>query len=476
MATSLNYQETPETKLNPWKFSNCSASYFSGYVSTLLQTVKGTACLTTLLNQDSQIPDTSGQLLGQLYPPSEQCVMLYGNNSYDCRLRNPSEYCRNMYCSDGFSNLCYMAYALEGTTCGSGKLCKGGDCVTDAAAPIVDEDCVFGDESRKIFSTLGNKTCASLVQTSKLYCYQDSVFKLCCATCKAVKRNVPGCEYGDTFTGCTASSCSIQENLAGCCETCNYTAPITTAATTPSASSLATTTITISTTTSKSTAASTSSLTQTTGSTPPTQVSTASTSTAATASTSTAATASTSTAATVSTSTAATASTSTAATASTSTAATASTSTAATASTSTAATVSTSDAAVTATTASPTGNNTTTLRPTTTEAIVCVDTTGSVMDNMSCSDIAEKNIGYCYLAMVHTQCCSTCGRAASGVKGCEYGDREPTACALVNACQTTPELCCQTCNSGRQTASGNSLSVVSAGIFLFVVHIVTPEW
>ncbi|XP_059142197.1 A disintegrin and metalloproteinase with thrombospondin motifs 6-like [Physella acuta] len=375
MASSRNYTETPETKLNPWKFSTCSASYFSGYVSTLLQTETGTNCLTTLLSKDPQIPDTSGQLqlLGQRYPPSEQCVMLYGNNSYDCRTKSASEYCRYLTCQNPLDQTrCHIRYALEGTSCGSGKFCKGGDCVTDAAAPTVDEECVFGDETRKKFSEYENKTCATLVQADKRYCYQEYVFKFCCATCKSVKRNVPGCEYGDKISACVVNYCSTQTNLPICCETCNYTAPTTTMVTTTLASFVDTSTMT-----SASTLSQTPTTVSSTSSTPSTVVPTASTSTLV--------------------------------------------------SKSPVPTVSTSAVFSTATTAA---------------------TTFSTDENTITQRVT--------------------------ITGCEYGDRKPTACALVNACQTTPELCCQTCDLGRQTASVNTLSVVSAGIFLFVVHIVTP--
>ncbi|XP_059146118.1 uncharacterized protein LOC131933361 [Physella acuta] len=420
MGASSNYNVTPETELNPWKFSNCSISYFNTYINTLLQTKRGQQCLTTLLDKDPQIPDVSGQILGQLYPPSEQCVLLRGNGSYDCRSRKAREYCRGMYCYNPVDKSCHLSYAFEGTTCGSGMLCKRGNCVTDGAAPIVDEDCPFGDELRIRFLKNDNKTCASLIQTHTGYCYGHNYHKYCCATCKSVNRNVPGCEYGDRDKDCTVASCIIKSKLERCCQKCNYTAPTTTTTTTQPASFFNTTTISITKTTSLQTYASNSSLTKTTGS---LAVSTshnlipAATSTqkpSTTAPTSTAQAASTSKKQATSISTAQAASTSNAQAAATSTAVKQTTN----APTSTIQAAATSTEVTKVARALPTEKNTTTAqRITSNETISCVDTPGSVMDNMSCLDIAEKNIVFCNLATVNTQCCSTCGRAASGVTG-----------------------------------------------------------
>ncbi|XP_059162424.1 A disintegrin and metalloproteinase with thrombospondin motifs like [Physella acuta] len=135
--------ETTATMFNPWRFSNCSISYFTTYVNSLLTTGSGVECLSTQLAKDTTIPDVKDYLPGLGYSPSQQCVLTYGPDSYDCRLSNPVDYCRKLYCYSPVPNLCYLTQAMDGTTCGSGKLCRLGECVADDAAPVVDDFCIY---------------------------------------------------------------------------------------------------------------------------------------------------------------------------------------------------------------------------------------------------------------------------------------------------------------------------------------------
>uniref|UniRef100_A0A2C9JZE5 Peptidase M12B domain-containing protein n=1 Tax=Biomphalaria glabrata TaxID=6526 RepID=A0A2C9JZE5_BIOGL len=73
-------------KLHPWRFSNCSVAEITTYVETLRNTSSGKMCLSDTLIAIGQVPDVSDRLLGQEYPPNQQCTLRYGQRSFDCRV------------------------------------------------------------------------------------------------------------------------------------------------------------------------------------------------------------------------------------------------------------------------------------------------------------------------------------------------------------------------------------------------------
>ncbi|KAH9488711.1 hypothetical protein Btru_059756 [Bulinus truncatus] len=198
--------ETPGTELHPWIFSNCSVNYFTVLITQLLQ--------------------TSDRYLGQIYPPDKQCELRLGHQYYFSRLNSGQSLCTQLICANKDNSTdTQIDVAYYGTTCGSGKLCKQGSCVSDPAAPLVNDNCMFGDY---------NQSCQDLVKAFNGYCYADVSFHVCCASCLSVFKTVQGCEYGDRVSGCTSSVCNSSNMTAiqECCGTCSYGTTYTTAATT----------------------------------------------------------------------------------------------------------------------------------------------------------------------------------------------------------------------------------------------------
>ncbi|XP_059151267.1 A disintegrin and metalloproteinase with thrombospondin motifs 15-like [Physella acuta] len=159
-----------------------------------------------------------------MYTPTEQCVLKFGDGSFDCRQNKYKHYCRQMRCYNTTSQRCSSAGALEGTSCMDGKLCKDGGCRNDATAPKVDDDCVYGDETGGEFEHI---SCSSIIQAFPGWCYNTKYYKNCCASCKKVYMKKKGCEYGDRYRKCAAAMChyAYHEEKRLCCKTCNYTVP-----------------------------------------------------------------------------------------------------------------------------------------------------------------------------------------------------------------------------------------------------------
>ncbi|KAH9488710.1 hypothetical protein Btru_059755, partial [Bulinus truncatus] len=218
--------ETPGTELHPWIFSNCSVYNFTVLITKLLQTSRGRMCLTGIIPIDPAIPDTSDRYLGQIYPPDKQCELRHDTRYYFSRLNSGQSLCTQLICANkDDSTDIKIDVAYYGTTCGSGKLCKQGSCVPDPAAPLVNDNCMFGDY---------NQSCQDSVKAFNGYCYADVSFHVCCASCLSVFKTVHGCEYGDRVSGCTSSVCNSSNMTAiqECCGTCSYGSTYTTAATT----------------------------------------------------------------------------------------------------------------------------------------------------------------------------------------------------------------------------------------------------
>ncbi|CAL1534736.1 unnamed protein product [Lymnaea stagnalis] len=192
MAWSLIH-DSDATKLNPWKFSICSITYFTNYIQQQVDTPFGKACLETSLRERSVLPDVSNRLLGQEILPDEQCRMAYGEKSEYCRgseFGKVSDICTTMFCLNPVNtNFCYKYLALHGTTCGSGKVCIGGACVTQVGAPLIDESCVFGDTPGLVSDGL---PCEQLVRRNASICHQSWFKDRCCASCKDTNQIVIG--------------------------------------------------------------------------------------------------------------------------------------------------------------------------------------------------------------------------------------------------------------------------------------------
>ncbi|XP_076451133.1 metalloprotease mig-17-like isoform X2 [Babylonia areolata] len=225
---------TPSNKLNPWKFSACSVYYFNTFLNNQVQNARGRTCLYNNLNVSSDIPDVTSQQAGQFYDADAQCRQYYGSSSRLCRgpeFGNASDVCTSMYCYDPSTiSTCYQLVAARGTTCGNRKWCESGQCVFNSAAPAVDENCVFGEQSGVAFN---NEDCTTFVDKFPGYCYQEVVRVRCCQSCARHYQLVKGCEYGNRAGNCYSSQCSFydQGNLENCCGTCNYGTTFTTTTT-----------------------------------------------------------------------------------------------------------------------------------------------------------------------------------------------------------------------------------------------------
>ncbi|KAH9492676.1 A disintegrin and metalloproteinase with thrombospondin motifs 7 [Bulinus truncatus] len=197
MAASTS-AETNTTRLNPWRFSDCSIEYMKSYISVLMNTSFGAACLTDRKSVATNIPDVGQTLPGLVISAVDQCRMVYGNESVICHRTNgqdidsqPWSVCTVMYCYSPLTDLCYNTRgALTGTPCGSGKLCLYGDCVPDPRAPVLtDESCVFGDN---LLAHIYNMTCPQAVAAHPDVCYDPGAVQWCCASCRSIYRPYQG--------------------------------------------------------------------------------------------------------------------------------------------------------------------------------------------------------------------------------------------------------------------------------------------
>ncbi|XP_013069971.2 uncharacterized protein LOC106057353 [Biomphalaria glabrata] len=209
---------SPGTEFNPWRFSPCSINYFTNFIKEKLSTSRGYTCLVYSIEPSADIPDVSEKLLGQLIKPDEQCQQIYGKNSYYCRHGNEGNnalICHLMFCKEPVTTRCLQEAALIGTSCGDGKICINGQCVSDPYAPQVDESCIFGDTPGSL--------CYSLLNFFHGNCYIAQYYLVCCSFCKRVSRSVKGCEYGDRRRKCKTGHCLSHK--VDCCGTCKYGIP-----------------------------------------------------------------------------------------------------------------------------------------------------------------------------------------------------------------------------------------------------------
>ncbi|KAL8566395.1 hypothetical protein ACOMHN_011974 [Nucella lapillus] len=229
-SASDNYIMTPQrgtlggiNRRHPWIFSACTGKKIAAFVGSLNLTETQT-CLARKLAQDSDVPDVTGVVPGQLYGRDTQCQHLYGPRSVFCFSGNLSAICTWMPCSDPskpYSSSCNVQLAATGTSCGNKKWCQVGECVESASAPAL-QSCV-GDQN-----TIGNgQTCKQMAANQPELCYDLEVFNTCCYSCQNIYSGVEGCPYGNRKRGCRPEVCQkilfngtiIDED---CCSTCRF--------------------------------------------------------------------------------------------------------------------------------------------------------------------------------------------------------------------------------------------------------------
>ncbi|XP_052281136.1 uncharacterized protein LOC127878647 [Dreissena polymorpha] len=226
--SSVN-QKDAAVNLRLFRFSNCSIAYFTNYMTKLNTETNGN-CLKNLTSNynTSDLDPYLSDLAGQVYPPDKQCEMEVGPKSALYRAvysSNFSSICTTMACSIPGSNQYSAKIAFDGTTCGSGKICQKGECVSMEKAPkFSDEMCPFGDTPYSLHGS--TETCLQKMGTvdTSYHCYIDEDRKQCCATCEKHRLDnikISGCTYGDRIpcSGLDLSTCYTYEKDQ-CCRSC----------------------------------------------------------------------------------------------------------------------------------------------------------------------------------------------------------------------------------------------------------------
>ncbi|XP_052785672.1 uncharacterized protein LOC128221214 isoform X1 [Mya arenaria] len=214
--------------IRQFSFSSCSMDYFTAYIKTLNT---GENCLATRSANynTSDLNPYLGDLAGQVYTPDQQCEYILGAGSYLSRITYQSNYsgiCSRMNCViPGTNGTYYYKLAWEGTTCGDGKMCSGGSCVTSSRAPAVAaEECMFGNNPSIV--TYETVTCNELLAfpNTSYKCYQSYCLNDCCETCEQIRLknvNTTDCDYGDKASWCETMSLSgCYNNDDVCCQSC----------------------------------------------------------------------------------------------------------------------------------------------------------------------------------------------------------------------------------------------------------------
>ncbi|XP_053385079.1 uncharacterized protein LOC128550301 [Mercenaria mercenaria] len=212
--------ETETTKGNPWRFSPCSIAYFKDYISRL----RPHHCLSDpvdIFDRDEYIKFISTHP-GQDYTPNEQCQDILGLDSFygwGPELGKFSDICTEMSCKVPGASRSYRVYkAATGTSCGDKKWCMEGRCVFGEKAPPKDPSCVFGDIQRRFGRN--KQSCRQYMLENPMRCYDKFYSTRCCDTCDRLNTGVRGCEFGDKFLNCRASSCFDKKYARDCCSTC----------------------------------------------------------------------------------------------------------------------------------------------------------------------------------------------------------------------------------------------------------------
>lgn len=172
MAASAEVPSSPATAFNPYTFSACSMSEIRNALNSAT-----TACVrvrNTVAGTEVNLEQLTATPLGQQYSADAQCKNAFGQASYFCRTlymsTSFSQMCYNMYCS--VSGGCTASLPFNGTSCGNHMWCQEGSCVFNSAAPAaVIDTCPQGDDPA--------------ANCTPRLCTSSTAYRLyrCCATC-----------------------------------------------------------------------------------------------------------------------------------------------------------------------------------------------------------------------------------------------------------------------------------------------------
>ncbi|XP_052064693.1 uncharacterized protein LOC127704612 [Mytilus californianus] len=184
---------TKQTVLNPFRFSECSKSYFLDRLQTLNN--QGHNCLSVRKSyyDPREFAGLTSVATGQLFSPNKQCQMKLGDDSFygwGGNLGSFKDVCTHMACKSNKSSTSYNLYnAARGTSCGNKKWCINGECTYDQKAPAKDDACIHGDSLR---SFAAYYSCANMISSDPSKCTDRYYRQFCCESCK---------QYGlNTFT------------------------------------------------------------------------------------------------------------------------------------------------------------------------------------------------------------------------------------------------------------------------------------
>jgi hypothetical protein len=149
----------------------------------------------------SDLPVESIHLAKGIWQPDEHCKLANGNRSTFCPEYSSSICGGQIYCSNtsSLSSLCSVLNlsTVEGTICGSGKLCKNGECTPSS---LIDDSspCPFGDTSllpniidpltpliERITCSQALSLITSLNRSVEAYCSDSYFSTYCCQTCQS---------------------------------------------------------------------------------------------------------------------------------------------------------------------------------------------------------------------------------------------------------------------------------------------------
>lgn len=121
-----NFVMSPTLGAGKTTWSACSRQYMAKFLrSQAAVCVFQQASLVNLLGPKSGLP-------GEQFTADQQCALRFGSSSRKTSHQSLQETCRMLRCemSRGLTPVSFAAHpALEGTPCGEGKWCKGGNCV-----------------------------------------------------------------------------------------------------------------------------------------------------------------------------------------------------------------------------------------------------------------------------------------------------------------------------------------------------------
>ncbi|VDI42692.1 Hypothetical predicted protein [Mytilus galloprovincialis] len=84
--------------------------------------------------------------------------------------------------------------------------------------------------------------------------------------------------------------------------------------------------------------------------------------------------------------------------------------------------------------------------PALTENCVFGDQTGVIVLGHTCASLILQQAYRCYNPTIYPQCCKSCNNIATGVTGCEFGDKIDCSAITSYGCYANGENCCNTCS------------------------------